>query len=93
MVTLIMTIHARKSLLSALVIAAMAVAAAPTDSGEGQPDQGAGEAVQQPAKKSASQRRSRGSELDRCKREARGLKGPERGTFMTECLAADRYEK
>ena len=29
-------------------------------------------------------------ELERCKEEARGMRGPERGTFMTECLGGEQ---
>ena len=51
---------------------------------------------QEPEPAKGDSRRSepaRLKELDRCKEEARGMKGPERARFMTDCLASDRYEK
>ena len=45
------------------------------------------------AQQSKRKRGRRMTEISKCKQEARGMRGPDRGSFMTECLGSDRNEK
>ena len=84
-----------KRVITIATLSALTVFVFPAYSGEESTEQSTESQPKRPASKAANERERepRGRELDRCRREARGMRGPERGTFMTECLASDRYEK
>jgi hypothetical protein len=55
----------------------------PPTGGQPREDHADRAAEQQSAKKKSD---NKGRDLDSCRRDARGLDGPERARFMTECL-------
>ncbi len=83
-----------RRLIAAAGVATLVSLAPGTYSAEEHVDESAKQQEAGPAKgESRRSEQPRLKELERCKQDARGLKGPERARFMTECLASDRHQK
>ena len=85
-----------RSILAAVVAATLSVAApagAQPEQAQAQPQESAPRNVDESKDSAPKPQERRLHELDRCKEEAHGKKGPDRARFLTDCLGSDRYEK